>query len=255
MYKNVDKNEFIKKTIEGLGIDENDPRLGTRGFEIDNSESEKDCILVMGLNLAGDEKDAKSEKKNRTYLYSLRNGTIKGCSYIYNLYYRPIYNLMCEIFYEDVKWSWCNKDWNSLKTEIENSDDKSILDKIWEEYNYHKRKKVTIYMGDMFYYHETNSKKLLKKGKDYADYYNEMLTLHIDYLKNSNKNIKFIYINNAGVSNSMCGNSLKTVEEYNNKNDNSKIPIFYGGMLSCPIDSFSKKRLVNEIKNYLNKEK
>ena len=53
----------------------------------------------------------------------------------------------------------------------------------------------------------------------------------------------------------MCGNSLKTVEEYNNKNDNSKIPIFYGGMLSCPIDSFSKKRLVNEIKNYLNKEK
>ena len=156
------KNEFIKKTIEGLGIDESDPRLGIRGFEIDNSKSEIDCILVMGLNLAGDEKDTESEKKNRTYLYSLRNETIKGSPYIYNPYYRPVYNLMCEIFDKDVKWPWCNKDWNTLKTEIENSDDKSILDKIWEEYNYHKRKKVTIYMGDMFYYHETNSKKLFR---------------------------------------------------------------------------------------------
>ena len=53
----------------------------------------------------------------------------------------------------------------------------------------------------------------------------------------------------------MCGNSTKTVEEYNNKDDNSNIPIFYGGMLSSPMDSFSKKRLVNEIKDYLNKEK
>lgn len=37
----------------------------------------------MGLNLAGDEKDTESEKKNRTYLYSLRNETIKGAPYIY----------------------------------------------------------------------------------------------------------------------------------------------------------------------------
>lgn len=162
---------------------------------------------------------------------------------------------MCEVFDKDVKWPWCNKDWNTLKTEIENFDDKSILDKIWEEYNYHKRKKVTIYMGDMFYYHETNSKKLLKKDKDYSDYYNEMLSLHINYLKKANKNIKFIYINNAGVSNSMCGNSLKTVEEYNNKDDNSKIPIFYGRIISRgSMDVFSKRRLVNEIKNYLSKE-
>ena len=97
------KNEFIKKTIEGLGIDGSDPRLGIRGFEIDNSKSEIDCILVMGLNLAGDEKDTESEKKNRTYLYSLRNETIKGSPYIYNPYYRPIYNLMCEVFDKDVK--------------------------------------------------------------------------------------------------------------------------------------------------------
>ena len=110
-------------------------------------------------------------------------------------------------------------------------------------------------MGDMFYYHETNLKKLLKKDKDYSDYYNEMLSLHINYLKKANKNIKFIYINNAGVSNSMCGNSLKTVEEYNNKDDNSKIPIFYGRIISRgSMDVFSKRRLVNEIKNYLSNE-
>lgn len=53
----------------------------------------------------------------------------------------------------------------------------------------------------------------------------------------------------------MCGNSLKTVEEYNNKDDNSKIPIFYGRIISRgSMDVFSKRRLVNEIKNYLSKE-
>lgn len=55
-------NEFIKKTKEALAISEHDPRLGVRGFEFDNSTSEKDCVLVIGLNLAGDEEDAKMRK-------------------------------------------------------------------------------------------------------------------------------------------------------------------------------------------------
>lgn len=65
-------NEFIKKTKEALAISEHDPRLGVRGFEFDNSTSEKDCVLVIGLNLAGDEEDAKNEEDIRTYLYSLK---------------------------------------------------------------------------------------------------------------------------------------------------------------------------------------
>ena len=257
MVENLENNVFIRETLNGLIKNNVDvARLGTRGFEFDNIKSEKDCVLVMGLNLAGDEKAAKNEKNKRTFLYSFSNMYIKGSPYVYNPYYRPIYNLMNEVFDGDVKWHWCNKNWDDLENEIENSNDRAFINEIREEYYNHKNKKVSIYIGDMFYYHETNSKKLpISKDIDLKSYYFKMLKLHINELKKEEKNIKFIYINNAEVSTSMCGNSLKTVEEYNNKDDNSKIPIFYGGMLSSPMDSFSKKRLVNEIKNYLNKEK
>lgn len=257
MVKNLENNVFIRETLNGLIKNNVDiARLGTRGFEIDNSKSEKDCILVMGLNLAGDEKTAKNEKNKRTFLYSFSNMYIKGSPYVYNPYYRPIYNLMNEVFDGDVKWHWCNKNWDDLENEIENSNDRAFINEIREEYYNHKNKKVSIYIGDMFYYHETNSKKLpISKDIDLKSYYFKMLKLHIKALKKEEKNIKFIYINNAKVSTSMCGNSTKTVEEYNNKDDNSNIPIFYGGMLSSPMDSFSKKRLANEIKDYLNKEK
>lgn len=63
MVKNLENNVFIRETLNGLIKNNVDiARLGTRGFEIDNSKSEKDCILVMGLNLAGDEKTAKMRK-------------------------------------------------------------------------------------------------------------------------------------------------------------------------------------------------
>lgn len=85
-------NEFIKKIKEALTISEHDSRLGVRGFEFDNSTSEKDCVLVIGLNLAGNEETTKNEKTNKTYLYSLKK-SIKS-KYVYNKYYKPIYELM-----------------------------------------------------------------------------------------------------------------------------------------------------------------
>ncbi|MEZ7595969.1 hypothetical protein O3612_03805 [Streptococcus gordonii] len=36
-----ESNKFIDKTMVNLDIDENDPRLGVRGFKFDNSTSEK----------------------------------------------------------------------------------------------------------------------------------------------------------------------------------------------------------------------
>lgn len=56
MTTSLENNEFIDKTKVGLDLDEDDPRLGVRGFEFDNSTSEKDCVLVIGLNPAGNEK-------------------------------------------------------------------------------------------------------------------------------------------------------------------------------------------------------
>lgn len=237
-------NEFIKKTKEALAISEHDPRLGVRGFEFDNSTSEKDCVLVIGLNPAGDKDDANNETTNRTYLYSLKK-SIKS-KYAYNKYYKPIYELMNDIFDNDAKWHWCNKSWNILSKEIEHSKDKNV---IHEEYLNHQNRKVSIYIGDMFYYHETSSKKLpLKKSISYPQYCKEMLELHIDALLKSGKNIKFVYINNSQVSQWLCDGYIKTFTVFGDR----KIPVFFGGMLSGGrMDLFSKKRLVHEIKNYL----
>lgn len=242
-------NEFIKRTKEALAISEQDPRLGVRGFEFDNSTSEKDCVLVIGLNPAGNDDDANNEKNNRTYLYSLKN-SIKS-NYVYNKYYKPIYDLMNDIFDNKAKWHWCNKSWDILSKEIEHSEDKDFLDMIHEEYLNHQNSKVSIYIGDIFYYHETSSKKLpLKKSISYPQYCKEMLELHIESLIEAGKSIKFVYINNSQVSQWLCDGDIKTFTVFGDR----KIPIFFGGMLSGGrMDLFSKKRLVHEIKNYLNK--
>ena len=249
-------NEFIKKTKEALAISEHDPKLGVRGFEFDNSTSEKDCVLVIGLNPAGDEEDATNEEDDRTYLYSLKE-SIKS-KYVYNKYYKPIYELMNDIFDDDAKWHWCNKSWDILSKEIEHSiehsieyfKNKKILDVIHEEYLNHQNRKVSIYIGDMFYYHQTSSKKLpLKKSISYNQYCKEMLDLHIESLIEAGKSIKFVYINNSQVSQWLCDGDIKTFTVFGDR----KIPVFFGRMLSGGIDSFSRLRLVNEIKDYLNK--
>ena len=249
MTTSLENNEFIDKTKVGLDLDEDDPRLGVRGFEFDNSTSEKDCVLVIGLNPAGNDDDANNEKNNRTYLYSLKN-SIKS-NYVYNKYYKPIYDLMNDIFDNKAKWHWCNKSWDILSKEIEHSEDKDFLDMIHEEYLNHQNSKVSIYIGDMFYYHETNSKKLPPiKEESYQVYCSEMLELHIKALSEAGKNIKFVYINNSQVSQWLCDSDIKTFTVFGDRD----IPVFFGGMVSGGrMDLFSKKRLVHEIKNYLKK--
>ena len=246
-------NEFIKKTKGALDLKKKDPKLGVRGFEFDNSTSEKDCVLVIGLNPAGNEDDANNEKNNRTYLYSLKDSS--KSNYVYNKYYKPIYDLMNDIFDNKAKWHWCNKSWDILNKEIEHSieyfKNKKFLDVIREEYFNHQNRKVSIYIGDMFYYHETSSKKLpLKKSISYPQYCKEMLELHIESLIEAGKSIKFVYINNSQVSQWLCDSDIKTFTVFGDR----EIPVFFGGMLSGGrMDLFSKKRLVHEIKNYLNK--
>ncbi|WP_276766731.1 hypothetical protein [Gemella morbillorum] len=249
MTTSLENNKFIDKTKVGLDLNEDDPRLGVRGFEFDNSTSEKDCVLVIGLNPAGNDEDANNEKNNRTYLYSLKN-SIKS-NYVYNKYYKPIYDLMNDIFDNKAKWHWCNKSWDILSKEIEHSEDKDFLDMIHEEYLNHQNSKVTIYIGDMFYYHQTSSKILpLIKSESYLEYCKEMLELHIESLIEAGKNIKFVYINNSQVSQWLCASDIKTFTDFGDRD----IPVFFGGMVSGGrMDLFSKKRLVHEIKNYLNK--
>ena len=245
MVSNTDSKIFIEKTLEALDINKKSDRLGIRGFEYDTSKTEENCVLVLGLNPAGDITAAKNEEKDRTYLYSLREN-IKSL-YVYNKYYRPIYDLMNEVFDDNVKWHWCNKDWSTLEDEIKNSNEDINLETFKKEYLDHVNKTVTIYVGDMFYFHETNSKELpIKDGYDLSTYCKEMLELHVNALKDDKKSIKMIYINNSQVSQWLCGDSIKTLDYF------CDIQVFFGRMLSGGIDSFSQQRLVNEIRSHLN---
>lgn len=83
-----DSRIFIEKTLEALDINKKYNRLGVRGFEYDKSETEENCVLVIGLNPAGDIAAAENEERGRTYLYSLREN-IKS-SYVYNKCYPQI---------------------------------------------------------------------------------------------------------------------------------------------------------------------
>lgn len=245
MDSNTESKIFLEKTLEALDINKKSDRLGFRGFEYDTSKTEESCLLVLGLNPAGDNTAAEKEEKDRTYLYSLKNNI--NSSYVYNKYYRPIYDLMNEVFDDNVKWHWCNKNWSSLEKEIEKSEDNIYLETIKKEYHDLADKTITIYVGDMFYFHETNSKDLpIKNGYDVSKYCKEMLELHVKVLKNAKKSIKMIYINNSQVSQWLCGDSIKSVDYF------CDIPVFFGRMLSGGIDSFSKQRLVNEMREYLN---
>ena len=96
-------NEFVEQTLKVLDISEDNPRLSVRGFEFELPESNKECILVIGLNPAGNENTAQYEKEARTYLYSL-DTKVKDTPYVYNNYYKPIYNLINEIYENDAKW-------------------------------------------------------------------------------------------------------------------------------------------------------
>ena len=134
-----------------------------------------------------------------------------------------------------------------MEEEIKESEDNIYLETIKKEYRDHADKAVTIYVGDMFYFHETNSKELpIKNGYDVSTYCKEMLELHVNALKDDKKSIKMIYINNSQVSQWLCGDSIKTVDYF------CDIPVFFGRMLSGGIDPFSQQRLVNEIRSHLN---
>ncbi|CQR26011.1 hypothetical protein BN1356_02356 [Streptococcus varani] len=238
-------NQFIERTLTGLNIEGNDKRLCKLGFEFNESNTNEDCILVIGLNPAGGENVVKHESEERLNLNSLSQDNIKT-THVYNSYYRPIYKLMSEITGNNVKWPWCNKSWDELDTEFDKNKLSIYKEKLKLEFDKHKDRRFTLYIGDMFYYHETKSKMLpLIKETNYSEYCRDMLKLHIKVLRESKKSIKFIYVNNAQVSKWLCGDSIKTMDIIDS------IKVFYGGMLSRGnMDAFSRGRLIDQIKSH-----
>lgn len=233
---------FIEKTKSVLKNYESN-RIAPRSFEISPNDTKKEqCVLIIGLNPAGDNGDTEREKQNRTYFFSTEYD-IKS-DWIYNKYFRPIFTFVNSTV-DGAKWPWCNIAWNTLDKEIcSYADIRPYRNELKKHYDEYKDCEHTIYIGDMFYYHETNSKKLpLCNDIDYHTYCQEMLCLHIETLWKHNKNIKYIYINNARVSHWLRSNENATWDTING------IKVFYGSLLSgkrC-LDGFSRLRLINEI--------
>lgn len=246
----------IELTMAALGIDYADDRLSKCGFAVDDNISES-CVLVLGLNPAGDAEDAKRDSGEIPYLYYFAEDkqlSKELRTYQYSLYYKVIYEMVLKVLGDEngIKWSWCNQDFGQLCAKIENkisgfksTQDCTLLKSFW---NPKRNASTTLYIGDMFYYYETNSKDVLNKFKEHTanegKYYEDMLKFHIDVLRDHKKHIRFIYINNATVSHGMCGKNIKSYDvKYG-------IPVFFGSMLSGQraMDTFSRERLINEIK-------
>lgn len=267
-------NIFVKNTIDALQIEEGNIRIAPRGFEIyDEDDKKGKCILIMGLNPANDNNALKGDAyregkmdKNKMVYYASIGQDVKSVdlgNWLYNPYFSKIYEFAQSILGDNVKWSWCNIDWNVLNEQLSapivNNDgeeikiEKEIKEKIEKHHTDNKNHDYTIYFGDMFYYHETNSKALPINNAyiEKKDYYRYMLAMHIKEIKKHKKNIEFIYCNNAKVSNALR-------EKYGEKDDATYITVedvrvFLGGMLSGqhPMDMSSRIRLIKEIKDYL----
>ena len=229
---------FLKKTQSALDCYKEN-RIESRAFEIrDDDVKAERCILVMGLNPAGDEEDAARGRTDRTYFCHLDSRKGFQNDWCNNHYFQPIFRFV-EKTAGPAKWPWCNKKWSELEEEIGRYTDLHPIREIIKK-NYYKNRgnEYTIYIGDMFYYHETKSEKLpLRKNVDFHRYAREMLKLHIDCLRKHNKKIEYVYINNAKVSHWLCGENIKTHDIIDG------VPVYYGASLSGMMDVFSKRRL------------
>ena len=256
--------ELIDKTREILekGSGKIDESLFP-GFTLDIADDDKkkeDCILVMGINPAGGEIDRIREELGQTFYYyagerqvgftikepekyglkSAANEKKPKWHWTYKTYYKPLFKLAQDAGL-DVKWGWCNRDWDEdLQKEIEKigqeekfKDIRKFKDDLLDFYRQHHNNGTTIYIGDMFYYHDTDqsnvSKQLKSDGEKKKDrdarlkeYCEEMLRLHIDILEKHNKNIKYIHINNKEVCDYLLYDP-KNKKTFNSKNESAQL--------------------------------
>lgn len=203
-------NRFQQLTIEGLseGLETkfDFSKSKSNGFNIsDNDTNKEECVLVIGLNPAGDEIDSERESSNQLYLYSydrdLKFKSKDKRRYSNNTYFRPIMDLVNSTVDGGAKWVWSKATLSEIESMIKASNLEEDRELILEQYKRDQERKVTVYCGDMFYIHKTDSKVFkFKKSWDAASYCKEMLDLHVQELRKHNKTIKYIYINNGFVS-------------------------------------------------------
>ena len=216
-----------------------------------NTSITKIGFLVLGINPAGDKNNAIFEKQEKYFYLNYIDG-FKNKKYTNSGYFKTIYDLASRIFDNNAKWDWCNLSPEELDYYINTNNFNPAEKKaIREHYTSHKDRAVTIYIGDLFYIHETSQKRTLQwiKMKEISDYVKSCLDEHISLINQTGIKELIIYVNNAKASN-LISNAI------NNGNCNSMMTyknckIFFGSMISGgrAMDKFSRERLIYEIKN------
>lgn len=260
------KKDMIKLTKEML-VDYEEKCLPLEDA-IFNERIGDNNILVLGLNPAGNEQDVNREENCKIFLNYVKykeegkEQELRG-KLVNNGYFKPIYNLVNEVYKKDEKdedkanFSWQNRKFDEIRKEIKKieEDEKNI--KILEKHFNELKRRYTILIGDLFYYHETSSKDFIKKIKDTDKGFDKkiknMLDLHIEKVLAKGKTLEFILINNARASKyiikALTGEEKPITCHVYNYKDDKQIPIFFSGMLSNGGESkYGKQRLINEIK-------
>lgn len=244
----MDFNKEILNYIKPEYIDECKARMGA-SFKVYPSKT-KIGFLVLGINPAGDEKDTIFEKQDNYFYLNFIEGFKKN-KYTSPVYFKQVYVLAEKVF-DKVKWDWCNLSSKELEHYLDINDfSLNEKDKIRKHFIGHKDNFVTIYIGDLFYIHETSQNILLKwiKTKDISDYVKRCLDEHISLIKNAGVEELIIYVNNAKASEYI--NNAISDGKPKSKTPYKSCKIFFGSMISGQraMDVFSKERLIHEIRS------
>lgn len=233
------------------------------GGNVSKSGYKTKGVLILGLNPAGDENTAMDEReKGYFYLYYVpelyKVTRAKLTKWTNGTYYGAIWNFVNRITKDNAKWDWQNysqtKLENLLRADTINYSAKDI-DGILKFYHDRKDKEYTIYIDDLFNYHEKEQgdfEKLigLRNNDNWHNYIKNVLDSIIYKYENAGVDLEVIYVNNSFASQLICGainGNYATKIDY--QLNGKTYHIFLGGMLSGgrAMDVFSRMRLEDEI--------
>ena len=284
--KGYDKKSSLRKNLKSDLSDEDKKKL--HNYLIDKyacpfpkaPHSDKDTILFIGMNPAGDEIDAERDRVTDGLFLNyypeferlsedFKKPSDKR-SFVYSDYNKPILDFFVNdigLGKDNLAWEWCNYSFDDLCAVINkytslNCDDTNILKECHAKYS---KAKYQILVRDLVYYHQTNGfKELIKPITDSKTIVKDIIDSYIADLNPHIKRLRMIYVSTATVCNyvydALSVPSKKSDLDdiggikytYHHDGNAFEIPVFFAGRAlsgQSAMDKFAKKRLVNAIKD------
>ena len=240
-------------------------------------DSEKNTILFIGMNPAGNEYDVKREKETEglflNYYKELNSldeswfcnndSKEKIKAFIYKPYFKPILEFFEEVTGKDkIAWEWCNRDFSDLIKTIKrvrniDTEEEKILKICYDRYKFSD---YQIVMRDLVYYHQTADFNKILKPKNDKTVQETIRKALEEYIKTIPEDkLKLIYVSSA----TSCNYLEEALKSYSCSMDEkygamyfNNIPVIFAGRAlngAGVIDKYSKNRLKFAVKELLNK--